>query len=66
MGLIYWLLNFDLCSWFIQSQLNNSENMEQQMAFLNKQLLLLGEANKLYVEKIDRLGPDVSKVSNDY
>lgn len=40
--------------------------MEQQMAFLNKQLLLLGEANKLCVEKIDRLGPEVSKVSNDY
>lgn len=42
-------------------KLNNSENMEQQMAFLNKQLLLLGEANKLCVEKIDRLGPEVSK-----
>lgn len=40
--------------------------MEQQMAFLNKQLLLLGEANKLCVEKIDCLGPEVSKVSNDY
>ncbi|XP_058630705.1 TSC complex subunit 1a isoform X2 [Onychostoma macrolepis] len=45
-------------------KLNNSENMEQQMAFLNKQLLLLGEANKLCVEKIDRLGPEVSKELN--
>lgn len=32
------------------------------MAFLNKQLLLLGEANKLFAEEIDRLGPDASKV----
>lgn len=40
--------------------------MEQQMAFLNKQLLLLGEANKLCMKEIDRLGPEVSKVGNDY
>uniref|UniRef100_A0A673IR73 Hamartin-like n=1 Tax=Sinocyclocheilus rhinocerous TaxID=307959 RepID=A0A673IR73_9TELE len=45
-------------------KLNNSENMEQQMAFLNKQLLLLAEANKLCVEEIDRLGPEVSKELN--
>ncbi|XP_051749813.1 TSC complex subunit 1a isoform X2 [Ctenopharyngodon idella] len=45
-------------------KLNNSENMEQQMAFLNKQLLLLGEANKLFAEEIDRLGPDASKELN--
>uniref|UniRef100_A0A672KXL6 Hamartin-like n=1 Tax=Sinocyclocheilus grahami TaxID=75366 RepID=A0A672KXL6_SINGR len=45
-------------------KLNNSENMEQQMAFLNKQLLLLGEANKLFVEEIDRLGPEASKELN--
>uniref|UniRef100_A0A671P0Q6 Hamartin-like n=1 Tax=Sinocyclocheilus anshuiensis TaxID=1608454 RepID=A0A671P0Q6_9TELE len=45
-------------------KLNNSENMEQQMAFLNKQLLLLGEANKLCVEEIDRLGPEASKELN--
>lgn len=32
------------------------------MAFLNKQLLLLGEANKLYMEEIDRLGPEANKV----
>lgn len=36
--------------------------MEQQMAFLNKQLLLLGEANKLCVEEIERLGPEANKV----
>lgn len=45
-------------------KLNNSENMEQQMAFLNKQLLLLGEANKLCVDEIDRLGPEASKELN--
>uniref|UniRef100_A0A672LQA0 Hamartin-like n=1 Tax=Sinocyclocheilus grahami TaxID=75366 RepID=A0A672LQA0_SINGR len=45
-------------------KLNNSENMEQLMAFLNKQLLLLAEANKLCVEEIDRLGPEVSKELN--
>ncbi|XP_036454088.1 TSC complex subunit 1a isoform X2 [Colossoma macropomum] len=42
-------------------KLNNSESMEQQMAFLNKQLLLLGEANKLCVEEIQRLGPEADK-----
>ncbi|XP_051977374.1 hamartin-like isoform X2 [Xyrauchen texanus] len=42
-------------------KLNNSESMEQQMAFLNKQLLLLGETNKLCVEEIERLGPEASK-----
>uniref|UniRef100_A0A8C1IEB2 TSC complex subunit 1a n=1 Tax=Cyprinus carpio TaxID=7962 RepID=A0A8C1IEB2_CYPCA len=45
-------------------KLNNSENMEQQMAFLNKQLVLLGEANKLCVKEIDRLGPEASKELN--
>lgn len=33
------------------------------MAFLNKQLLLLGEANKLSVQEVQRLGPDSRKVS---
>ncbi|XP_062873736.1 TSC complex subunit 1a isoform X2 [Trichomycterus rosablanca] len=42
-------------------KLNNSESMEQQMAFLNKQLLLLGEANKLCVQEVHRLGPDSQK-----
>uniref|UniRef100_A0A8B9LWJ6 TSC complex subunit 1a n=1 Tax=Astyanax mexicanus TaxID=7994 RepID=A0A8B9LWJ6_ASTMX len=42
-------------------KLNSSESMEQQMAFLNKQLLLLGEANKLCVEEIQRLGPEADK-----
>ncbi|XP_051960641.1 TSC complex subunit 1a isoform X2 [Xyrauchen texanus] len=42
-------------------KLNNSENMEQQMAFLNTQLLLLGEANKICLEEIKRLGPEASK-----
>ncbi|XP_053530427.1 TSC complex subunit 1a isoform X3 [Ictalurus punctatus] len=42
-------------------KLNNSESLEQQMAFLNKQLLLLGEANKLYVQEVQHLGPDSHK-----
>ncbi|KAK3538903.1 hypothetical protein QTP86_020171 [Hemibagrus guttatus] len=42
-------------------KLNNSESLEQQMAFLNKQLLLLGEANKLSVQEVQRLGPDSRK-----
>ncbi|XP_030647399.1 TSC complex subunit 1a isoform X2 [Chanos chanos] len=42
-------------------KLNNSENMEQQMVFLNRQLLLLGEANKLCVQEIQRLGPEANK-----
>ncbi|XP_028851284.1 TSC complex subunit 1a isoform X2 [Denticeps clupeoides] len=42
-------------------KLMNSESMEQQMAFLNKHLLLLGEANKLCVEEMQRLGPDTNK-----
>ncbi|MCI4392810.1 hypothetical protein PGIGA_G00150260 [Pangasianodon gigas] len=42
-------------------KLNNSESLEQQMAFLNKQLLLLGEANKLCVQEVHRLGPDSHK-----
>ncbi|KAF5901008.1 hamartin-like isoform X1, partial [Clarias magur] len=42
-------------------KLNNSESLEQQMAFLNKQLLLLGEANKLSVQEVQRLGPDSLK-----
>ncbi|KAI5088447.1 hamartin isoform X1, partial [Silurus meridionalis] len=42
-------------------KLNNSESLEQQMAFLNKQLLLLGEANQLCVQEVQRLGPDSHK-----
>ncbi|XP_056601567.1 TSC complex subunit 1a isoform X2 [Triplophysa dalaica] len=42
-------------------KLNKSESMEQQMGFLNKQFLLLGEANKLCMEEIERLGPEASK-----
>lgn len=48
---------------FYTSQLNNSESLQQQMDFLNKQLLLLGEANKLSVQEVQRLGPDSHKAS---
>ncbi|KAK2845441.1 hypothetical protein Q7C36_010295 [Tachysurus vachellii] len=45
----------------LSMKLNNSESLEQQMAFLNKQLLLLGEANKVSVQEVQRLGPDSCK-----
>uniref|UniRef100_A0A8C7CTA6 TSC complex subunit 1a n=1 Tax=Oncorhynchus kisutch TaxID=8019 RepID=A0A8C7CTA6_ONCKI len=42
-------------------KLTNSENLQQQMYFLNKQLLLLGETNKLAIQEVQRLGPESSK-----
>ncbi|XP_076854312.1 TSC complex subunit 1a isoform X2 [Brachyhypopomus gauderio] len=42
-------------------KLENTENMEQWMSFLNKQLLLLGEANRLCVQEMERLGPEAHK-----
>uniref|UniRef100_A0A4W5LC37 TSC complex subunit 1a n=1 Tax=Hucho hucho TaxID=62062 RepID=A0A4W5LC37_9TELE len=43
-------------------KLTNSENLQQQMYLLNKQLLLLGETNKLAIQEVQRLGPESSKV----
>ncbi|XP_056146302.1 TSC complex subunit 1b isoform X2 [Lampris incognitus] len=42
-------------------KLNNSESTQQQMSFLNKQLLLLGEAHKLSMQEVHHAGPDNKK-----
>lgn len=44
-------------------KLSTSESTQQQMSFLNKQLLLLGEAHKLARQELQRAGPDCSKES---
>lgn len=43
-------------------QLSNSESTQQQMSFLNKQLLLLGEAHKLSMQELHHTGADNTKV----
>lgn len=43
-------------------QLSNSESTQQQMGFLNKQLLLLGEAHKLSMQELQNAGSDNTKV----
>lgn len=47
--------------WFVL-QVSNSESTQQQMSFLNKQLLLLGEAHKLSMVELQRTGKDDTKV----
>uniref|UniRef100_W5MEW3 TSC complex subunit 1a n=1 Tax=Lepisosteus oculatus TaxID=7918 RepID=W5MEW3_LEPOC len=42
-------------------KLNNSETIQGQMEFLNKQLLLVGEVNKLAMEELQHSSPDPSK-----
>ncbi|KAM7393198.1 hypothetical protein PAMA_008039 [Pampus argenteus] len=42
-------------------KLSNSESTQQQMSFLNKQLLLLGEAHKLSMQEIHHAGVDNTK-----
>ncbi|XP_071397772.1 TSC complex subunit 1b [Centroberyx affinis] len=42
-------------------KLSNSESTQQQMSFLNKQLLLLGEAHKLSMQELHHAGPDNTK-----
>ncbi|XP_066568758.1 hamartin isoform X2 [Amia ocellicauda] len=42
-------------------KLTNSEAVQQQMEFLNKQLLLLGEVNRLAMEELLHSSPDTSK-----
>jgi hypothetical protein len=44
-------------------QLSNSESVQQQMEFLNRQLLVLGEVNELYLEQLQSKHPDTTKVS---
>nr|XP_057920244.1 TSC complex subunit 1b [Doryrhamphus excisus] len=42
-------------------KLSNSECTQQQMSFLNKQLLLLGEAHKLSKQELQHVGADNTK-----
>lgn len=42
-------------------KLSNSESTQQQMSFLNKQLLLLGEAHKLSMQELHHTGTDNTK-----
>ncbi|XP_072227488.1 TSC complex subunit 1b isoform X2 [Leuresthes tenuis] len=44
-------------------KLSNSESTQQQMSFLNKQLLLLGEAHKLSMQEMQHSGTDNTKES---
>lgn len=43
-------------------QLSNSESVQQQMEFLNRQLLVLGEVNELYLEQLQNKHSDTTKV----
>lgn len=43
-------------------QVSNSESTQQQMSFLNKQLLLLGEAHKLSMVESQHTGKENIKV----
>ncbi|XP_077398445.1 TSC complex subunit 1b isoform X2 [Vanacampus margaritifer] len=42
-------------------KLSNSESTQQQISFLNKQLLLLGEAHKLSMQELQFIGADNTK-----
>ncbi|XP_062340315.1 TSC complex subunit 1b [Osmerus eperlanus] len=44
-------------------KLSTSESTQQQMSFLNKQLLLLGETHKLCTQELSHAGPDTTKES---
>uniref|UniRef100_A0A672SLP0 Hamartin-like n=1 Tax=Sinocyclocheilus grahami TaxID=75366 RepID=A0A672SLP0_SINGR len=46
----------------LTAKLSSSESIQQQLSFLNKQLLLLGEAHKLCVQELHQARPDTSKV----
>lgn len=43
-------------------QLSNSENTQMQLSFLNKQLLLLGEAHKMSTQELQNMSSDKTKV----
>lgn len=43
-------------------KLSNSESVQQQMEFLNRQLLVLGEVNELYLEQLQHKHTDTTKV----
>ncbi|NP_001393542.1 hamartin isoform 10 [Homo sapiens] len=43
------------------NKLSNSESVQQQMEFLNRQLLVLGEVNELYLEQLQNKHSDTTK-----
>ncbi|KAM3825723.1 hamartin isoform 3-T7 [Vipera latastei] len=45
----------------VSQKLSNSESVQQQMEFLNRQLLVLGEVNELYVEQLHNKHADTTK-----
>ncbi|XP_070614774.1 hamartin [Erythrolamprus reginae] len=45
----------------VSQKLSNSESVQQQMEFLNRQLLVLGEVNELYLEQLQNKHADTSK-----
>lgn len=59
------LLSVIVCPTLFFPQLSSSESIQQQLSFLNKQLLLLGEAHKLCVQELHQAGPDTSKVQGE-
>ncbi|GAA6099496.1 TSC complex subunit 1b isoform X2 [Tachysurus ichikawai] len=45
----------------LTAKLSSSESTQQQLSFMSRQLLLLGEAHKLCVQEQQQAGPDLSK-----
>ncbi|KAF4077121.1 hypothetical protein AMELA_G00204440 [Ameiurus melas] len=45
----------------LTAKLSTSESTQQQLSFMSRQLLLLGEAHKLCVQELQQAGPDLSK-----
>lgn len=44
----------------VSQKLSNSESVQQQMEFLNRQLLVLGEVNELYLEQLQNKHSDTT------
>ncbi|XP_003470827.2 hamartin [Cavia porcellus] len=45
----------------VSQKLSNSESVQQQMEFLNRQLLVLGEVNELYLEQLQNKHADTAE-----
>ncbi|XP_019494719.1 PREDICTED: hamartin isoform X2 [Hipposideros armiger] len=45
----------------VSQKLSNSESVQQHMEFLNRQLLVLGEVNELYLEQLQNKHSDTTK-----
>ncbi|XP_075041400.1 hamartin isoform X2 [Mixophyes fleayi] len=45
----------------VSQKLSNSESVQHQMEFLNRQLLILGEVNELYVEQLQHKNTNADK-----